>query len=197
MSTRGQMTDYAVAQFITDVKEILREQGAIEAGLEKIAERMRTLSTREDLLEEGKEIPAGNAFRERRLYLEPDNSLVLDMGEFRKSQPTPEISEIHGHGTWDVLCGYRGREHYALWERTDNAECPGYAQLRQLEYTTLSPGVATFFLGPPADIHDHDPIDESFWIIALFGNNASRGKRFYFTPEWRVREAVPGLHRQT
>ena len=189
--------DYTVAQFIDETKAILGKQGDTREGIASIGKNLQRLSRRKDLLEQGREMPPGNGVRTRQLHLEPDNTLNLSMGLLRRDQPTIETSEMHSHGTWAVFCGYQGREWYGLWERVDKGERRGYADLRQLEYRLLVPGDLTIMYGPPADIHTHLPIEEDFWIIALFGNNAATATRYYFTPQWRVRQGVPGRYART
>ena len=189
--------DYKIDQFIADTKDILLQNGPTTEGLTLIGERMQRLCRRTDLLEQGIELPPGNSVRNIQFYLEPDNSLWLSSGLFRKDQPTIETTEMHSHGSWGVFCGYRGHEWYGLWERVDAGERKGYADLRQLEYRILGPGDFTVMTDHPADIHTHSPIDEEFWIIGLFGNRAAMDKRYYFTPQWRVREGIPGKYKRT
>ena len=188
---------YTVAQMITDSKDILREQGATREGLTSIGLKMQQLGERTDLLDQGFELPPGNSVRVRQLHLEPDDTLTLNMGLFRKDQPTIETTEMHSHGTWGVFCCYRGREWYGLWERVDTGEREGYAELTQLEYRLFSPGDFTVMTDPPADIHTHSPIDEEFWLIAMFGNHSAMAKRHYYSPQWKVQEGVPGIHERT
>ena len=188
---------YTVDQMITDAKDILRQQGANREGLTSIGLKMQQLAERPDMLDQGFELPPGNAVRARQLYLEPDNTLILNMGMFRADQPTIETTEMHSHGTWGVFCCYRGREYYGLWERVDTGEREGYADLTQIEYRILSPGDFTVMPDPPGDIHTHSPIDEEFWLIAMFGNHSAMEKRSYYTPQWRVQEGVPGIHERT
>ena len=184
----SQSNEYTVAQFITDTKGILRQEGPTLEGLKLIGENMRILVKRSDLYDQGIDIGAGHGAKGRRLHLEPDNSLVLEMGAFRRDQPTVETTRMHSHGTWGVFYAYSGREHYGLWERIDDGGREGHAELRQLKYGVLEPGDITVMTDPPGDIHTHSPIDEEFWIVGLFGNHAAREKRLYFTPQWLVRE---------
>ena len=193
----SQGTDYTVSQLLADTKDILSQEGATREGLTAVGVQMQLLAQRPDMLEQGIEQPPGNAVRERQLHLEPDNTLVLGMGLFRKDQPTIETTEMHSHGTWGVFCCYRGREWYGLWERVDTGEREGYAELTQIEYRMLTPGDFTVMTDPPADIHTHAPVDEEFWLIGMFGNNAARAKRSYYTPQWKVQEGVPGIHERT
>ena len=193
----SQQQDYTVAQFVDDTKAILGQQGDTREGIASIGKNLQRLTRRKGLLEQGRELPPGNAIRIRQLYLEPDNTLNLSIGLMRRDQPTIETTEMHSHGTWGVFCVYQGHEWYGLWERVDNGERRGYADLRQLEYRLLGPGDLTIMYGPPADIHTHSPIDEDIWMIALFGNNAATATRSYFTPQWRVRQGVPGKYAKT
>ena len=189
--------DYTVAQFINDAKSILREEGETPESMAHVGSNLQRLTQRKDLLEQGTEIPSGVTVRSRLLHLEPNNTLHLAVGLFRRDQPTIETTLMHSHGSWGVFCGYQGREYYGPWERQDQEERRGYADLKQLEYRVLGPGDLTVMRGPPADIHTHTPIDEEFWILGFFGSNAPTQTRYFFTPQWRVSKGVPGRYAKT
>ena len=53
MSNASRSVRYTVSQFMDEVKVILKQRGATDAGLGEIASRMKTLSTRDDLFEQG------------------------------------------------------------------------------------------------------------------------------------------------
>ena len=185
MATLWRPADYTPQQFIADVKRILSEQDVTEPALCDIGERLVWLSRRNDLIEIGKKRKAVNAVQSRRLNIEPDGTLALGVGEFLKSGSS---EEVHSHGTWGVFCGYRGREVYTTWRRVDDMSRPGYAKLEQLEHRVLEPGQFTIMTDPPGDIHGHEPIEDSFWLLTLFGRTVDNTHRHYFTPEWKVRE---------
>ena len=180
-------SDYTVEQFIADVKKLTPGCDVTESILSEIAERMSRLSRREDLIDLGEELSGINARQAVRLHMEPDSSLHLGLGEFPKGHSG---NEVHNHGSWGVFCAYIGREKYTTWRRIDDGADPGHAKLELLEYHILNPGDATFMTDPPGDIHGHEPIGDSFWIMALFGRSVLKIDRHYFTPEWRVRDVV-------
>lgn len=180
-------SDYTVDQFILDVKRLTPGSDVTESILSDVAERMSRLSHRQDLIQIGEALYGVNARQAVRLHVEPDNSLHLGLGEFPKGHSG---NEVHNHGTWGVFCAYIGREAYTTWRRVDDGSTPGQAKLELLEHQILNPGDATFMTDPPGDIHGHEPIGDSFWIMALFGKSVLNIDRHYFTPHWTVRDVV-------
>ena len=86
--------DYTVAQFINDAKSILREEGETPESMAHVGSNLQRLTQRKDLLEQGTEIPSGVAVRSRLLHLEPNKTLHLAVGLFRRDQPTIETTLI-------------------------------------------------------------------------------------------------------
>ena len=88
-----------------DVKAILADEGPTDAGLARIAERMRPLTTEPSLTETPEEF--GNAHdggRQSRPLYTDETGLTLVRARFPSDTNTP----IHNHGTWGVIAVYDG-----------------------------------------------------------------------------------------
>jgi predicted metal-dependent enzyme (double-stranded beta helix superfamily) len=183
--------DPIVAAFIGDVKQILEQHGAGEAGLGRIAERMRRF-VRDCPPEVADETPAGNVHTGRQsapLYTD-ESGLTLVRGRFGPEAMTP----IHNHGTWGVIGVYRGRDRYQVWRRLDEGGEAGPARIDLVEERVLGPGDVVILPPPPQDIHAQQGEEgEAAYEFVLFGKNAMALPRLYFDPaQGLAREVQPG-----
>lgn len=182
--------DGTVERFIGDVKGILAEVGPTEAGLNRIAERMRAFALAEAAKPAGDE-PIGNvhAGRQSRPIYQDESGLTLVRARFGPEHMTP----IHSHGSWGVIGVYRGRDRYQVWRRTDSGTGAGAASVELIEERELGPGDTAILPPPPQDIHaqqgiDGAPADE----FVLFGQNTMVLPRLYFDPtQGHAREVLP------
>ena len=183
--------EYTVGQFMEDVKDILNENGATDAGLGEIAQRMRVLSSRDDLFDRGEwkePTPGGNTIGSYRLSGEPDETLILSISQFSHERPTP----VHTHNTWGVICGYRGSDRYEGWERVDDCSRPGYAELRLVVDRDLERGDSLYWREYPRDIHRQQAYNQPSWELLLMGKSTRGIPRLHFEPrENRVWEVPP------
>lgn len=190
MSDPEQSTSYTVEELLTDIKSILAESGATEAGLGEIARKMQELAKRPDLFELGEwrpPTPGGNTIGSYRLHAEPDNTLILSVSRFSHEHPTP----VHTHNTWGVLCGYQGVDRYVQYDRVDDGSKEGYADLKEVINRTLTRGDAVWWLDYPHDIHQQQAQgDEPSWELLLMGKSTGGIERLHFEPEhhkvWKV-----------
>jgi predicted metal-dependent enzyme (double-stranded beta helix superfamily) len=183
--------DEIVAAFIGDVKQILAEDGAGEAGLARIAERMRRF-VRDYPSEPTDATPAGNVHTGRQstpLYTDA-SGLTLVRARFGPEAMTP----IHNHGTWGVVGVYRGRDRYQVWRRLDEGSDAGPARIELVDERVLGPGDVVVLPPPPQDIHAQQGEDgEAAHEFVLFGKNAMTLPRLYFDPaQGLAREVQPG-----
>ncbi len=171
------MTDTAagmaeVRQFFADAHRILDEHGGPgEAAFEALGIRMKALAERDDLeaLRDASPLP-GN-----RIHGEPDG-LTLMLATF------PTTTAVHTHGTWGVMVGYRGNEHYRQWGREDDGSQPGHARLRLLRDIEVRPGDHGWWYPPPNDIHQQVPEEGGVLELILMGQPPS-DHRLYFDLE--------------
>jgi len=180
---------YTIDTFIGEVKEILEEAGSSEAGLERIAGRMRVLAQHPELA--GEE-PIGNIHtgsQSRPLY-QDDSGLILVRAMFGPEKMTP----IHSHGSWGVIGVYKGRDQYQVWQRLDEGTGAGEAKVALVEERILEPGEAVVLPAPPQDIHAQRGHDgQPTYEYVLFGANTMVLPRLYFDPaQSTAQEVLPG-----
>ena len=195
MSDGTEAGGYTVHQFIDDVKVALKAKGATDAGLGEIAGRLKILSARDDLFEQGEwrdPTPGGNSIGSYRLHTKPDESLVLSVSKFSHERSTP----VHTHDTWGVICGYQGRDHYEGWERIDDGSKPGHARLKPVVDRYMERGDALYWLEHPKDIHRQQALGEPAWELILLGRSTSGIARLHFDPDqdrvWPVEHGNSG-----
>ena len=169
---------YTIEQCIADVKATLGTKGVTEEGLEEIGSHLRRLTSRDDLLGEVEQAMLHGQVAFRRLHKEPDG-LTLMLARF----PTEEATPVHNHGTWAVLCPYRGRDRYEGWRRLDDGTKPGFAQVEKAFERILEPGDVVYWFDPPHDIHRQQGVGEAAWELILMGRDFSTIPRLYFDPE--------------
>ena len=182
----------AIESFIGDVKRILAEDGPSEAGLGRIAERMRQLVRNPEIVaaEASSNVHVGGA-GSGPVYSD-ESGLTLMRARFGPEAMTP----IHNHGAWGVVGVYRGRDRYQVWRRRDPAADarPGRADVELVEERILEPGDTIVLPPPPQDIHAQQGHDgETVHELVLFGANLRGKPRLYFDPEAHSAvEVMPG-----
>jgi predicted metal-dependent enzyme (double-stranded beta helix superfamily) len=181
----------AVDNFIADVKTILGESGPSEAGLAKIAERMKAFVNDEQVQAAHVEVD-GNIHTGRQstpLHTD-DTGLTLVRARFGPEAMTP----IHSHGSWGVIGVYKGRDHYQVWRRVDPGTGAGDAEVELVDDRILEPGDVVILPPPPQDIHAQQGHDgEAAYEFVLFGENTMLLPRLYFDPAGKsAEEVLPG-----
>ena len=137
-----------------------------------IAEPIRRLVERDDLLGLGLPRPGNNVDESWYLYYDGELSAVLF-----KVPIEPHV-QPHDHGVWETLLVYRGALQHTLYERTDDRRVQGRAVLRECESKILRPGDYAM-IAPPRDIHGFHAVTDGTYGITI-----SRGlynpERLYF-----------------
>jgi predicted metal-dependent enzyme (double-stranded beta helix superfamily) len=177
--------DTIVHAFIADVKAILADEGATDAGLRRIAERMRAITTEPALTETAEEF--GNAHdglgRQSRPLYTDETGLTLVRARFPPETNTP----IHNHGTWGVIAVYAGKDRLQEYRRLDSGDSEGHAEIVPSAERILGPGDTAIIPHPPQDIHAQQGADGEVALeFVLFGKNAMEIPRLYFDPEART-----------
>jgi predicted metal-dependent enzyme (double-stranded beta helix superfamily) len=177
----------SVEAFISDVKAILAEYGDGDAGLERVAERMKAL-TKDPELTKDDGAPVGNVHHGRQvppLYTD-ETGLTLVRAKFGPKHNTP----IHNHFTWGIVAVYQGKDKYQVWRRLDEGDDEGHAEVVMTDEFTMMPGDVQIIPHPPQDIHAQQGAGEDTYEFVLFGRNAMEGPRLYFDPEKKTATKV-------
>ena len=174
--------DAIIQAFINDVKAILADEGPTDAGLTRIAERMKTITTEAALTETPEEF--GNAHdglgRQSRPLYTDETGLTLVRARFPPETNTP----IHNHGSWGVIAVYAGKDRVQEYRRLDIGDGEGHAEITFSAEHILGPGDTAIIPHPPQDIHAQQGVGgETALEFVLFGKNAMEIPRLYFDPE--------------
>jgi len=173
-SGSGAREPLGMAEFVRELVTAADRYGEhdLEAMHAAIAEPIRRLVQREDLLGVGLPRPGNNVDESWYLYYDGELSAVL----FKV--PTEPAVQPHDHGVWETLVVYRGALQHTLYERTDNRRVPGRAVLREYDSRILHPGDYAV-IAPPRDIHGFHAVTDGTYGITI-----SRGlynpERLYF-----------------
>ena len=171
--TRAVQPPLAMAQFVRRIVAAADGSGGqIDQMRAAIAEPIRRLVERDDLLKAGLPRPGNNVAESYYLYFDGELSVVL----FKVPMDPPV--QPHDHGVWETLFVYRGALQHTLYERVDDRAVPGRAVLREHASGTLHPGDYAV-IAPPRDIHGFRALTD-----ATYGITVSRGTyepdRLYF-----------------
>jgi len=162
-----------------DADDVQRLGVAIKRALEP-------LIAQPDLIARGIPRMGNNVSFSRYLYFDGDLSILLFA--IPKNRPIPP----HDHGIWETLTVYRGRVHHVLYERADDGEVPGTAELQLKEDRILERGDFAI-VAPPADIHSFTGLsEENYGVTVVSGSYKS--ERHYYQPEQNTYVVKSGLN---
>jgi predicted metal-dependent enzyme (double-stranded beta helix superfamily) len=122
--------NYSIQQLVADLRRVTSET----ADEHDILSRIRPLARRAALSRDSwleKRFYAADAeqgFGLHMLHEEPDHSLAVFAVSWLPNRGAPP----HNHGTWAVVVGVDGPEKNVFFERTDDGNHPGYAELKKI-----------------------------------------------------------------
>jgi len=170
----GTRAPLGMAEFVRNLVTAADRSGErdLESMRAAIAEPIRRLLQRQDLIELGLPRPGNNVDESWYLYYDGEVSAVL----FKV--PIEPPVQPHDHGVWETLLVYRGAMQHTVYERTDDRRADGRAVLRECESRVLHQGDYAV-VAPPRDIHGFRAVTEGTYGITI-----SRGlynpERLYF-----------------
>ena len=113
------------------------------------------------------------------LYRAQDGSLCL----FSLVVPAGVSTPVHDHLAWGLVGIYRGMQNETVYQRLDNGDDPGHAELRFTKKQTLKVGEFYTLLPPLDDIHYVQTVSETTSIsIHLLANDTACVWRHKFDP---------------
>ena len=115
----------AMARFIGEVREIVREGGTEEEITARVAERLKPALDAPDLLSTDQLLVKQGGFTLNQIHVEPGDSFSIGAGIWDVGQTTP----IHDHGTWGVIGIYRGLEKEESFRREDSRAMEGTVRI--------------------------------------------------------------------
>jgi predicted metal-dependent enzyme (double-stranded beta helix superfamily) len=173
---------YNIRRFIADAKELLEQNLELADLQEALGLRLVELSGRDDLTSHGAILgPSDANFNSYLLWREaPHFTLVL--AQFEPLYRSP----VHDHGDhWVVAGGYRGRDRWDVYERTDDGSVAGHADLTLVDQPIVEPGTWCALQPPPRSIHSHNNQVDTFSSELIFSVVAPipKEQRLIFDPE--------------
>ena len=188
MSTSGD-NRYTVADFIDDVQAMLEALGPSDTALEQAGRLLRHLAERDDLHPETGYADLGDDLSDVVLHAEPDGSLALTLTRV----PVTETPVVHGHGTWGVVCSYKGVALNVKFERQDDGTRDGYAEVSEVVRKRLERGDSVWWPGPPDAVHSVEGQEgRSAWVLALLGDGGAEGTLVFDVEQRRVWRTAGG-----
>jgi len=122
--------NYSIQHLVADLRRITSET----ADEHEILSRVRPLARRAALSKSSwlqKRFYAADpdqGFGLHMLHEEPDHSLAVFAVSWLPNRGAPP----HNHGTWAVVVGVEGPEKNVFFDRSDNGNRPGYAELKKI-----------------------------------------------------------------
>jgi len=171
LATRAPST---TAEFARQIVSAAERFGSNETDRMRaaIADPIRRLVERDDLLEAALPRPGNNVAESYYLYFDGELSIIL----FKV--PTERPVQPHDHGVWEILFVYRGALEHTVYERVDDGSVAGRAVLRDHQCATLHPGDCAV-VAPPRDIHGFRALTDGTWGITV-SRGLYKPERLYF-----------------
>ena len=171
------MNIYSVRDFAGDVgaAAALLEGGGTDRFRAALATPVRLMMARHDLIECGLPRPGNNVAESWYLYYDGTMTIVL----FKV--PMQPVVQPHDHGIWETLFVWRGHVRHAVYERVDDRQQEGRADLVEREAAVLHAGDFAI-VAPPADIHGFHALDDQTYGITV-SSGQYKPERIYYSPE--------------
>jgi predicted metal-dependent enzyme (double-stranded beta helix superfamily) len=136
--------------------------------------------------------PSASVFdNEIKLYRSPDKSFLLLAYIWDSPDPGP----IHDHGAWGIIGGLIGSLREIKYQRTDDKQVEGYAELNQISDTLIKPEDVRMILPLDKGIHQTGAADDQLTVtFHIYGRSIRRGYIHCFYPvEKKVTQVRKGL----
>lgn len=178
-------TKYGIPDFIADAKKVLATNEPLALKKLAIGERLRELAKRDDLLRLGRPIGDSDASNFNWILHRESPNLMLIMVAWLPGYTSP----VHEHGDYYVVgVGYAGHDRWDVYERTDDRQTPGHAELKLIDQWNVTPGTVVCMPAPPQSIHSHNNVTSQMTYELLFTATAPLppGERLIYDVERQV-----------
>jgi 3-mercaptopropionate dioxygenase len=116
---------------------------------------------------------------EIKLYRSPDKSFIL----LAYIWDSRELSPIHDHGAWGIIGALNGPLREIKYQRLDNRQVEGYAELKQISDTVIAPGETVQVLPLDRGIHQTGATGDQLTItLNVYGRSIRQGYIHCFDP---------------
>ena len=139
---------YTLSAFVEDLRAVSAQEDDPHTIITRVAPLAERLALSKDWLRpEHYSCDDDQGFGVHLLHEEPDHTLAVFAISWLPGRGAPP----HNHGTWAVVSGVDGLEKNIFWKRTDDASCPGYAEVVRNGEKMFGPGEVVAFV--PHEIH--------------------------------------------
>jgi hypothetical protein len=113
-------------------------------------------------------------------FLYYDGQLEITLNQMPIGRPFPP----HDHGTCEALIIYSGQLSHTVYERVDDGQHDGYAELKIVDDRVLKRGDIALMM-PPVEIHSFRALtDDTFVLTVVEGRY--KPERHFYRPENRT-----------
>lgn len=164
---------YTLEQFCSDCTATLKNSPQVEAGLPKIAEKLKQLLVNRDFIAATFQdaTPPGK----RALYHDPETDYYV----MAHVQEAGKAGSPHSHGaSWAIYGNVLGATTMTEWRRV-NPENEDHAVLEISDKYSIGPGQSRAY--GPNTIHS-TAHQEKCWVIRITGGDLDKIPRFQFHP---------------
>lgn len=163
---------YSVEDFVGFVSETIQSDGTGPKALDAIGDNLRRLVMEGgDLIVQGVPAESDSDLPGRWLHRVPGGDFQLSVTYFPAGHPTP----VHSHYRWGVECVIDGEERFTVWERQDDDEKPGHAELQVVSDDIMHRGDVRAWFDPPKNVHRQwAQGDQPVCLALLMGGDGAR-----------------------
>jgi predicted metal-dependent enzyme (double-stranded beta helix superfamily) len=136
----------------------------------------RPLIERPDLFKLGVKREANHITNSKWLYYDGEMSITLD--ELPKGKKIPP----HDHGIWEALIICSGRLSHTVYERIDDGNVEGHADLRAIEDRVFGPKEIAMVV-PPTEIHSFTALEDRTFALTVVGGEYKPLRHYYQVEE--------------
>ena len=174
---------YSIPDLITDLRRITSETSDEHEILSRIRPLARRAALSRDSWLEKRFYAADpkQGFGLHMLHEEPDHSLAVFAVSWLPNRGAPP----HNHGTWAVVVGVDGPEKNVFFERTDDGNQPGHAELRKIGEKIFNAGDVLAM--PTGGLHSIWNETKTVTVsLHIYGKHLNYTGRSQFDPEKRT-----------
>lgn len=174
---------YGIPQLVADLQQLratARNETEMLEGARPLARRA-ALNKAAWLTERMYQTDAEQGFGVHLLHEEPDHTLAVMAVSWLPGRGTP----AHDHGTWAVVAGVDGPEKNEFFERLDDRQKPGYAELKKIAEKTFADGEVLAM--PTGSIHGVVNTGASVSVsLHIYGKHINYTGRSQFDPQQHI-----------
>lgn len=149
-------TLYTLDDFITDLELITSVDLDESDKVKKICRKMTLLLSSHDFLTEKEKETRNDTYARHLVHVDRKRRFIVVSIVWSPGQSTP----IHDHGTWGVAGVVANELKVTNYDRIDDKQKRGYAEIRSSFNTIAKAGTVTYVIPPDEEIHKMENVSE-------------------------------------